>query len=308
MLYLVSNDPSIGSKGVHHEVSHLARPLISIATACDQLHAQIKLPIFEEDNGKLQRVVFQEAGERSDFQHGKLLRITLNGDKEALINGILVRIDQKNKRIYLRTEPGMPPKMITLAEIKSVDKGVIREVNFKGDVSVPEILRLEIFNGSRRTVSFNAPTLSPEETNQLLELEQAENELARLENFANAERQDVLTNRMGALQIERQQLLNDLLRQQLTTSTYYVNPIYTASRPGIMPLSFPLEFLLDSLTSRPPLSTLSTPPVQDSVVVTAKTEFAGTLSAARHNLALLRSRAVYEKGQLVAVVSDYRNK
>jgi len=281
--------------------------LLVLATTCNQLQAQIKLPIFEEDASNLQRVAFQPAATRSDFQHGKLLRITMNGDMGASVKGILVRVDHKNKRIYLRTDPGLPPKMIALAEIKSVDKVVIREVNFQGDVAAPEIQRLEIINGSRRTVSFSAPTLSPGERTQLTELEQAENELERLEYLANVDSQDVLANRLGALQLERQQMLNDLLRQHLMANVSYANPVYMGTRLGMLPLPLPLEFWFESLNGNPTLGKAPAPNGQDSVTVKSKTEGAGAASTARRDFATLQNRAVYENGRLVAVIIDDRD-
>jgi len=75
--------------------------------AASSASAQIKLPIFNEGSDNVKNVVFADAGEARDFQHGRLVRVTLKGEA---VRGTLVRVDGKSGRIFVRTQPGSPPR------------------------------------------------------------------------------------------------------------------------------------------------------------------------------------------------------
>jgi len=190
----------------------LASVVVGVALLPGWAQAQIKLPIYEEDTGVLSKVVFEEASQRGDFRHGKLLRVTLNGSGEKTVKGILVRVDKQKGRIYLRTEPGAMPIAFAEKDIKRIDKGVIKEVSYAKDYAQPEIQPVVFLNGSRRTISYNAPTLSPGEKSYLLRMEAVENEMGRLESLA--ERQEQVLETDIAIQAEHrrtQELINSML-------------------------------------------------------------------------------------------------
>lgn len=263
--------------------------------------AQIKLPVFEEDRGPLQNLSFQEATSRADLQHGKLLRVTVAGSKDP-IRGVLVRVDRTKGRLYLRTEPGAPPRMIAISDIKSVDKGVIREVNFTGDYSSPEIMPLVVYNGLRKSVSYTAPSLSPGEMAYLRDLATAENEIARLEHQMAMEDR-VLQNDIAMQEEQRrtQRIVTDLLWRQYVWGGFTAganHAIFTGDMPSTgfrfwpdAPVfgATPLPFV--RVGSFPRLSV-----APDS------------LTQARQALVTAQNRAVYENGRVVAVVLDDQSK
>ena len=154
------------------------RLAIAVALALVAPHfasAQIKLPVYDEGSSTLKNVVFEDAVNAGDFQHGRLVRVAMNGSSKDTVEGILVRVDRKNDRVYVRTRPGAAPDAFSVKNIKKIEKGVIREVNFHGEAIYPEISQMVVYNGGKKTVTYNAPTLSASEIARLSEIETAEN-------------------------------------------------------------------------------------------------------------------------------------
>jgi len=200
----------------------LAAVLMVIVLIPSWSQAQIKLPIYEEEKGEIQKVVFKEATQRGDFQHGKLLRVTL-ADGDRVLKGVLVRVDPRTGRIFLRTTPGAMPIAISEKEIRKIDKGIIKheiqEASYKQeDVTLPEIRQFTIYNGMRRTVNYQAPTISPSEIARLAEFEAAENEMLKISFLAEKEKQVLETDMaIQKAQLDNQDIVNNLLYKQ----TYY---------------------------------------------------------------------------------------
>ena len=287
----------------------LAASLVLFASIPGWVHAQVKLAIFDEDKSALQNVVFQEASARADYQHGRVLRITLNGDKQ--IKGVLVRTDRKNNRIFVRTEPGSPPRAIPVADIKAVEKGVIRQVNYTGDVTLPEIQRLVIQNGGRRTVTYNAPTLSPGEITRLNELEIAENELTRLEDLQHGQlrlEERVLAAEVAVLDEQRRthELVNQMLWRQLAPSAYSiylpVDSVYmgtTQYYPG--QAMFAMPWMTNPLLT----AAMPMPVVRPAQSVTTRVIVAPeAITSARRTVLAAQSHVIFENRELVAVIID----
>ena len=199
--------------------STVSLALLLLAIYPMSVRAQVKLPVFDDVKEKSKAVVFQDATAPDDYRHGNRLRVTLNGGTQ--INGILVRTSPNKQQIYVRTQPGSPPRAIALSDIKRVEKGVIKEVGFAGDVTVPEIQELVIYNGAKRTVTYRASTLSSSELSQLGDLEAAENEMARLEFLTGLEER-VLKNDIANQREQRKtrELVNQLLVQRLNYDPY----------------------------------------------------------------------------------------
>jgi hypothetical protein len=260
----------------------LTPSLFALLLAGSSASAQIKLPVFTEEPQGLKNVVFSDAGEARDFRHGRLVRVTPVGQKEA-IQGILVRTDGKSGRIYVRTEPGAPPRVFTDKEIAKIEKGSIKLASHQEDVFQPEIRPIVIMNGSRRTVNYSAPTLSPGELSILRELEASENALAKLEFTAS--RGEIVQNLDIAILAEHrdsQAMQNELLWRQ----------IY--SRFELRPYPLPIRPVTANTTAvregASVMPVLSVPPEQ--------------LSKARQAYETAQNRAIFESGRLVAVVDE----
>jgi hypothetical protein len=271
--------------------------------------AQIKLPVYAEDKANSKNVVFQEATRRDDFQHGKMLAVTLTGAKEP-VRGVLVRVDRTNGRIYLRTKPGSAPRAISESEIKRVEKGVIQEAAFKGDVTAPEIEPFVIYNGARKTVSYLAPTLSPGEIARLRELEAAENEMARLESLATLERRVLETE--IAIQTGQEKMLN------LVTDLLWKQQGPTANSPMFAPFgTYPLfvgfpsvqQIVYDQWPSSTNFAAASLPMVRQGTTAIPNTSpTADSLGKARQSYAAAQRNAVIEDGRLIAVITENQDK
>ncbi len=282
----------------------LACVLVGLFLLPGWVRAQIKLPVFEEESSALKKVVFEEAGQREDFRNGKLMRVTLAGTPEKTVKGILVRVDKQKRRIFLRTEPGAAPLAVAEKDIKRIDKGVIKEVSSKQDYTEPEIRALVIMNGAKRTVSYNAPTLSPSEKSFLIRMEAAENEMARLEWLAEREERVLSTDmaiqtetlKTQALITRRQELLNFLLADMTERDAYLGNfrQIHTGQdyRPSA---STQITALPSALRQGP-------------TVFPGLTGAQESLAKSRESLALTLSRGVYEGDRLVAVVVEEQDK
>ncbi len=267
-------------------VALLTSPLLVLLVALPPASAQIKLPVFDPDApaADVRNVAFEPAKERGDFRHGALLQITLNDGSK--VRGTLVRADNKSKKLYVRTEPGAAPRGIAQQEIKSVEKGVrapkdgVRPAGFQGEVVEPEINRIVIYNGLQQQVRYSQQALSPGERSVLRELEEAENELNRLEASSQAYA-ETSEAEIGILR-ERYRshaLINAMLVHQLTNIPWY-EPAYKSHH---------FLWLRDD---QPELLKAAAPPPPEA------------LSKARDHLKTLQARAVYENDRIVAVALE----
>ena len=264
--------------------STLVVSLFALAMSPGWSLAQITLPVFDpqQDGGKTQKMTFEDAKKSSDFRHGALLRVTLNDDSK--VEGTLVRVDRKATRLYIRTEPGALPRAISQKEIKKVEKATregIRPAGTREDAVTAEIQQVTIRNGASQSVHYFASNLSPEERRSLQELEDAENEFARIDRLHA--HQNAIVDTEAAIQNERltsHHLINDLLRQQVM-SGFWVQP------PS------PTWHHLFVQHDQPELAKLAAamPPFD-------------VWSKSREQVRSLRNNAVYEDGRLVAVVVD----
>ncbi|MBI3409077.1 MAG: hypothetical protein HY040_12075 [Planctomycetes bacterium] len=262
--------------------STLVVALVALAFSPGWSLAQIALPVFDpqKDGGQPQKMTFEDAKKSADFRHGALLRVTLNDDSK--VEGTLVRVDRKATRIYLRTEPGAAPRAIAQKEIKKVEKATrdsIRPAGMREDAVTPEIHQIAVFSGASRSVRYFGPNLSPEELRSLQELEDAENEFARLDQL-HMNRSQLVDNEV-AIQGERltsHHLINDLLRQQVW-SGFWVLPLAPSYHQVVIQ------------HDQPELAKL----------VAALPSFEAWTKA-RDNARSLRSHAVVEDGRIVAMV------
>lgn len=275
--------------------------IAAIVPACAR--AQVKYPIFDEPKSEVQNVVYQEATERGDYRNGRLMRITLKDDGTP-IQGVLVRTDSAKKVIYVRTQPGTPPRAIPVADIKRIEKGTIKQVSDRGDTVTPEIQQLVIYNGGQRRVAFTAPTLSPSERAVLAQMETTENHLAYVEYLA-AIQDRVLENDVGIQTEQRltRELSNQLLQQQLYVGAnrpFYIGEtqMQTANRPasGLAPA-------LEAMTSLAFGQVSPVPFLRIGPTVFPKLPLApDSLTQARREYLSAQSQGVFENGRLVAVV------
>lgn len=277
------------------------RPILLTAAflfATGPAWSQIKYPIFDESGGKVQNVVFEEATQHSDYQSGKLLRVTLKND--TTVKGVLVRTDPVKKTIYLRTRPGALPQAVPVNDVKRIDKGVIKQVSTTRDVDTPEIQELVIYNGASRRVAYSAPTLSPSEHALLGEMAVAENNLARLEQLASVQQQ-VLANDVALQteQVKARELGNQLLAQQVLFNVYRSFYEYTPGRSAgaVAGAAEAAAALANEPLSALPLIVRSGPSVFPELPITL-----APLAKARQDYLTLRNQAVFENGHLVAVI------
>jgi hypothetical protein len=276
--------------------------LVGLAVAPGWARAQIKLPVFEDDAGASKNIVFEEANQVGDFQHGKLLRVT--GTDGKTVQGILVRVDRQKHRLFLRTTPGAVPVAIAEKDVKKVEKGVIKDGNNKQDYTRPEIQATSIINGTKQNISFSAPTLSSGELAHLRRMETGDHELNRLEQLAAREAK-VLEEDM-AIQTEQrktQELLNAVLFNY-NLQMYDVGPVPP----------FPLTYAAVPWLSgngQPWGGVISTLP---SALRQGPTVFPGlpvsheALAKARDQALQVQNRGVYEDGRLVAVILEEQEK
>ena len=111
-----------------------------LALAGSNAHAQIKFADFTPApaaSDKTREVAFQEARKRADLKHGTLISVNLmNGSK---VTGTIVRFDEANKRLLLRTRAGAAPVAYAENDIKKIDKATrtvdtdIRSVGYGPD-------------------------------------------------------------------------------------------------------------------------------------------------------------------------------
>jgi hypothetical protein len=93
------------------------------------VQAQIKFADFDpagDSTLKAQGIAFQEAKGGADLQHGTLVSVKLKDGSK--VTGHVVRLDPKNKRLYVRTQAGEAPMAYAENDIKKIDKAT-REVD-----------------------------------------------------------------------------------------------------------------------------------------------------------------------------------
>lgn len=258
-------------KGVPMRIfSSLTAVLLSMAVLPGLGQAQVKFVAFKPETG-------------NDLRHGLSVSLTVKGNTQP-IAGTVVRYDQKTNQIYLRTSPGAAPVAIAQKDIVKAEKKVSDKVQFAADgaspdITVDEIQTLEIINGTRRTVSYYAPTLSPGELTQLSSLQSAENEIARLNYLADLQNQ-VLNNALALQTGQRKR--TEMLNQRLLTEPL----VWGTHIPG---------YGYGPSTIVPPA------PISPNVTIAPESK---DISAARQNLQAAQSRAVFERGRLVAVIDQ----
>ncbi|HZZ77106.1 MAG TPA: hypothetical protein VFE62_01225 [Gemmataceae bacterium] len=205
-----------------HRIPLLAS-LVIAACCASQAQAQIKLPVFDESKGSLKEITYKETTDAKDFQHGKLVRITMKDGSQK--DGVLVRTDAAKNMVYVRTKAGDLPVAVSANDIKSYAKGTIRTVSTDSDVVRPEIEMLVIYNGAKKTVTFRAPTLSPTELKQLEEIQAAESEYDRLERLARIDDQAITDDAASRSENRKtREMLNMLLLDQVELNGYLNTP------------------------------------------------------------------------------------
>jgi hypothetical protein len=283
--------------------------VILLGSTAQTVQAQIKLPVFdpEKDTPGTKEVVFKPATEARDFRHGSVLLITMNDKAAKKVRGTLVRVDRKEHRLYVRTEPGAAPIAIDEKDVKKVEKATyaIRPVGTSDDLVVqPEISKIVVYNGNVMSISYVGSTLSPGEKAYLNGLEEAENQVMRLQTVASV-RNSVLENE-AIIQYERRkssQIINNLLLRQLWNMGNYAhtdvngipqiplgygNPAYA----GVLGVSSSSWNTLNISHDQQDLLKVTMPTAQDAL----------ELKTARENLANMQARILYDEGNITAVV------
>jgi len=250
---------------------------------------------------------FEPASVKNDLQHGRLVELTVKG--QGKVKGTLVRSDRD--RLYVRTEPGAAPKAIAMNDIEKMDKGVqyavskdnIKLTGTESEIINPEINVLEFLNGTKRTVRYSSASLSPGERSMLLNLESAENELARLETQSARENQVIETSlalqkeelRTAELRNQYQQFVNThMWRQGARTDWWMWN------ETGFRDLYYGGEFarpLFGQAYGQP--NVIQPGPVIMPPVTPVAPE---ALARARQNVATAQANAVFQGDRLVAVI------
>jgi hypothetical protein len=283
-------------------------------------HGQIKLPIYDPDekSADVKGVSFTPATQRVDYKHGALLRITMKDN--SVVRGTLVRTDKKANRLYVRTEPGALPVAVAINDIKAegdrarVEKGMIEVAKKPKDgpitlvemvrerVVQPEIFTTTVEAGSHVSKYYTSEVLSSQELAALNELSQAEREVARLETQALVRSQDNANESIMATErLRTQQLLNLGLASQLY---YSYPPRYDFYGPSWMQGNYLVS------PAYPPLGAdfttgaaiaASAPPAPPRPAVDTTSV---ALEKARERLRVAQTRAIYEDGQVVAVMYE----
>jgi len=299
-----------------HRIPLLAS-LVIAAFCASNVHAQIKLPVFDESKGTTKEVTYKETSEPKDFQHGKLVRITMKDGSQK--QGVLVRVDSAKNLVYVRTKPGELPVAVPASDIKSYAKGTIRTVSTDTDVMRPEIETLEIYNGAKKTVMFRAPSLSPGELSQLEAIQSAENEYDRLERLARIDDQAITDNATSLAENRKtREMLNMLLLEQVRINGYLATPegrtFYWPQWTGYgygWPYGgygygggFGYGYGNIAGNAIPAINetrvAFQVPPVTPYTPIVSRE----ALTKARQNYETAVSHGVYQNGQLVAVIVD----
>ena len=231
----------------------------------------------------IKEAAFQPA---ADLRHGNLVLVTLNDGTK--IRGTLVRVDRKTGKWFVRTSAGERPQAILQKDVKKIERDAkeggtstgIRPAGYQETTGQPEIHTMVVYNGSIKTMHYFGVPLSPGERERLKALEDAENEVVRLENQHRQQAQLLQTE--VAIQAERQkshELMNLLLLQQVQSAL-----TFDPSR------SHHLFYLKGGQ--------------EDLVKLVASPTADGSMAKARENLRAAQTRAVYEDGHVIAVVLE----
>jgi len=267
---------------------------------------------------------FASANPREDYRHGRILKIeTIGGEK---LEGTVVRVDRKTNQMFLRTSPGAAPTAVVLKDIKTANVAVKQETRMvpdeknptrlvsttvKTSVETPEIQQIVIYNGNKKSVSYIGASLSPGERSRLSELETTENEMSRLDVLSKVQDQ-VLVNDLAIQEGQRrhQELMNDLLWKQVPPGGYATSLMQTpytefTSLIPFMPYTYgytgPIrtKFIESNYPSTP------VPFVRVGATVFPNLPVApDALTKARQSYVTAQSRAIFENGQLVAVIDN----
>jgi hypothetical protein len=252
------------------------------------------------------------------LKHGRKVAFAMKDGKK--IEGTLVRWDKD--AVYVRTAPGRTPLRVSRADIPDL-KGGIRPAG-PGEKDQGEIHRVEVIEGSRVTVQYVAPGLSPGERGQLAELEAAENETARLEDLANLGKQLVAGER--AVEENRQRAMSNFYQYSALSSygffpatiitypefplsgwgvgaPYYYWPWSSPSLAdggygGFLP---PVAPTVPGLVTTPAVSPAQAGEASALLPELIKQATPEALARAKTNLARARSRAVMDGDRIVAV-------
>jgi hypothetical protein len=257
------------------------------------------------------------------LKHGRKVSFALKDGKK--VNGTVVRSDKD--AVYIRTAPGQVPRRLARADLP--DQKI--SPAGPGEMGKPEIHRVEVLEGSRRTVTYIAPALSPGERDRLAELEAAENEVARHEDLAGLQQQVV--NGERDLESNRQQAFSNFYKYSALSSlgffpstviTYPEFPLWgwvgapyfygpwsspSLANGGYGGFGPPVFATVPGLTTTPAVSPAQAgsegSPLKAAVLQQVlKQASPEAVARAKANLARARSNAVFEGGRMVAVRLD----
>ena len=276
---------------------------IAVGGFAGSLQAQIKLPVFDpnlvDTPQAIKGVAFQPANEVSDFRHGTLMSLTLKNDTK--VTGTLVRVDRKNKRIFLRTQPGAAPVAYAETDLKNVDKGIYKDpggirpaADASPNVIQPEITRQVIVNGNQRTVTYYSNVVSPGEREALEQMAKAENDLILLEGAVD-QRQMAIQRELAMKDEMLKTQKNINMALELINS---IQPLYISEDEQ----SYPLVMLNPHKTVLAYL-----PPVVPSgvnIIESIPTVNPEAVTKAREAVRISMNRGIYEDGRIIAVVLD----
>jgi len=279
-----------------------------------------------------------QANWREGYRHGRFLVLTMkNNDK---IGGRVVWTDEKAGVLYLRPQDGEAPIGVSFNDISKAERiqfaaakptkgGVVPASIPQGDAGpaalppdAPEIHVVRIANGDVVTEQFYSNAISPREQSVLKRIEAAEREVA-----ANRQMISELN-----IMLQNKSQLQDALLQQAQAQTTYLRILNNTARDyhwyGWVYEDAPLGLNFASFPFRPyfnnqfgynrapfvPYSAPQYPVVQriqneaesfDPGRITENLDIARkSLEKAQADLAMARSHAIYEGGNIVAVRLD----
>jgi hypothetical protein len=229
------------------------------------------------------------------LKHG--MRLVINLTDKTSVRGTLVWADNSADYLLIRTTPGAAPKKILGKNIADITR--IRLTSDSGSVipDDPEIHQVTVINGSQKSVRYFAPALSPRERAKLAEMENAEDETARVENMLRmtiqALKEEVRAAREQTIAQERQ---NALLRTQLywLSGGPYYGGYYPAPYGGFYPYSY-FGYNAGNGNTAPPSTSLLETALTKEITLTKE------LAKLQRNQEQLQSAGLYEDGRLVAV-------
>jgi hypothetical protein len=245
---------------------------------------------------KVNPKIKQPAADES-LKHG--MKVTLNLTDKTSVSGTVVYADNSADYLLLRTTPGALPKKILGKNIADITR--IRLTSDSGSTKAdePEIHEVTIINGTRKSVRYFAPALSAQERAKLTELENTDNEIARIEDVLRLTNQalkdEVRAAREQTIAMERQ---NALLRTQLywLSAGPYYGGYYPTPYGGYYPTFGPYTPVG---SSGPAVSTRLL-----ETALTKETTLTSQLAKLRQSQSQLQSAGLYEDGRLVAVAVE----